>query len=161
MGMDVYGVKPTTEQGKYFRNSVWSWRPLAIYIKFVAPPELYDKCENWQSNDADGLDADDSQKLADLLQAELDGGGAAKYALTYQSGLEQLPNEVCELCEGTGTRKPPPMRGAGDPKKGGIKCNACHGEGYRESWAKMYPFDVENVQEFVTFLRGCGGFKIC
>ena len=30
-----------------------------------------------------------------------------------------------------------------------------------EILARAYPFAVENVQEFVTFLRGCGGFKIC
>ncbi|QOR55575.1 MAG: hypothetical protein UMS36scaffold28_65 [Phage 59_13] len=28
MGMDVYGVKPKSKQGEYFRNNVWSWRPL-------------------------------------------------------------------------------------------------------------------------------------
>ena len=161
MGFDIYGRKPTTPEGEYFRNNVWWWRPLAIYIKFVAPEPLYNKCKDWHTNDGFGLDANDSLKLADLLQAEIDSGGTKKYERTYQCGLEQLPNVQCDLCEGTGTRKPVPFTGAGDPKTDGIKCNACDGEGYRDDWAKSYPFEVKNVQEFVTFLRGCGGFKIC
>jgi hypothetical protein len=32
MGMDVYGKKPTTEEGKYFHNSASSWHPLASYL---------------------------------------------------------------------------------------------------------------------------------
>jgi hypothetical protein len=161
MGMDVLGIKPTTKEGEYFRNNVWSWRPLAIYIKFVAPEKLFNKCRNWQSNDGDGLDAVDSILLANVLQAEIDSGNTGKYQITYTSGLEQLPKEECPICQGTGTRKHPPMCGAGDPKTTGIKCNACDGEGFREPWAKAYAFSTENVQDFVTFLRGCGGFKIC
>jgi hypothetical protein len=60
MGFDIIGTNATTKEGKYFRNNVWWWRPLAIYIKFVAPEKLYNKCRNWQSNDGDGLNAVDS-----------------------------------------------------------------------------------------------------
>lgn len=35
MGMDVSGINPTTEAGKYFRANVWSWRPLASLIRLV------------------------------------------------------------------------------------------------------------------------------
>ena len=31
MGMDVYGIAPTSERGEYFRNNVWWWRPLWDY----------------------------------------------------------------------------------------------------------------------------------
>ena len=37
MGMDVYGKNPTAPEGNYFRNSVWCWRPLAVYILQAAP----------------------------------------------------------------------------------------------------------------------------
>ena len=59
MGMDLSGRKPTTEQGEYFCNNVWWWHPLAIYICEVAP-EIADHCEYWQTNDGDGLNAEDS-----------------------------------------------------------------------------------------------------
>jgi hypothetical protein len=159
MGMDVVGREPTTEEGEYFCNNVWFWRPLATYVCSIAP-DLTAKCKHWQSNDGDGLNAADSRKLADLLQTEIDSGRTASYQRCYESELARMPKELCDLCEGTGTRKLPPARGAGAPPRDGLRCNACDGEGYREPWAKGYPFEVRNVQKFVTFLRSCGGFKI-
>jgi hypothetical protein len=35
MGMDVYGKAPTVEEGKYFRNNLWWWRPLWTYVEEV------------------------------------------------------------------------------------------------------------------------------
>ena len=32
MGMDVYGERPRTNKGEYFRNNVWWWRPLWNYV---------------------------------------------------------------------------------------------------------------------------------
>ena len=71
MGMDVSGRKPTTKQGEYFRNNVWWWwHPLASYICEVAP-EIADHCDYWQTNDGDGLNAEDAA-LADKLQQEIE-----------------------------------------------------------------------------------------
>jgi len=161
MGMDVYGKNPTAPEGNYFRNSVWCWRPLAVYILQAAPRELISKCRYWHSNDGAGLNQTDSLKLAAFLQAEIESGRTKQYEIRYKSELELMPDEPCELCESTGTRKPPPQCGAGDPKADGVICNGCAGKGFKEPFAKYYPFYTENVQEFVTFLRGCGGFKIC
>ena len=33
MGMDIYGRKPTSEAGKYFRANIWSWRPIHALIE--------------------------------------------------------------------------------------------------------------------------------
>lgn len=159
MGMDVSGRKPTTEEGKYFRNNVWWWRPLASYCLKVAP-EVANKCKYWGSNDGDGLNGKDSIKLADALQAEIDSGRTKAFEQRYRSEQEMTPDEPCDLCEATGTRLPIPNIGAGDPKNGGIKCNRCQGTGHVRPWSTAYPFEVENVQKFVTFLRGSGGFRI-
>ena len=32
MGMDVYGRRPKSERGEYFRNNIWWWHPLADFI---------------------------------------------------------------------------------------------------------------------------------
>jgi hypothetical protein len=160
MGMDVFGKSATIEAGKYFRNNVWWWRPLADYAREVAP-EITGACKHWQTNDGDGLDAAASIALADKLQAEIDSGRTATYQKIYTSHLEQTPNEPCSLCEGTGTRLPVPHRGAGDPTTTGIRCNGCDATGYVRPFDTQYPFSVENVQEFVLFLRACGGFEIC
>jgi len=73
MGMDVIGRNPRDGVGNYFRNNVWRWHPLAEYGCEVAP-EIAAKCRHWHSNDGDGLDAEDSIRLADLLQKETDAG---------------------------------------------------------------------------------------
>lgn len=159
MGMDVVGNKADTEEGKYFRSNVWWWHPLADYCCEVAP-EITAGCKYWHSNDGDGLNAADSLALAEALQAEIDSGRTDAYAKRYASAQEMMPNEPCTICAGTGTRPPVPATGAGDPKAGGIVCNGCNGTGHVRPFKASYPFDVDNVREFVAFLRGCGGFKI-
>lgn len=155
MGMDVYGIAPTSKVGEYFRNSVWEWRPLAAYVLAVAPESLTCHCTYWQSNDADGLDASDSIALANILQHEIDTGDCLKYKQGYDADIAALPLEDCHCCGGTGLRQPPPVVGPGDRP-----CNGCDSKGKRTQIEANYPFTVEHVQEFVHFLRDCGGFKI-
>ena len=40
MGMDVCGLKPSSEAGKYFYSNVWSWIPLWKYVCKVCPDIL-------------------------------------------------------------------------------------------------------------------------
>jgi hypothetical protein len=133
MGMDVCGKKPTTEEGKYFRNSIWFWLPLADYM-YEVTPTITAKC-NWELNDGDGLDEADALALAQALDAEILSGRCSAYASANKGATNFSDRERSvmalsrELGRGTGI---PPSR----------------------------PFSVENVEAFVTFLRGCGGFVI-
>ena len=77
MGMDVIGVNPTNDRGSYFRNNVWWWRPLADFI-CNNYGEIASACENWHSNDGDGLDAEMSKSLAQSLTADLGNGKVAQ-----------------------------------------------------------------------------------
>jgi hypothetical protein len=158
MGMDVYGKNPVSETGVHFRNSGWSWGPLATYVCEVAPT-ITRKCQYWQSNDGNGLNASDSQKLAIILQREIETGRTAAYAKRFASEQEMTPDEECWLCDGTGTRKPYPEMGAGDVKTG-LRCNACDGRGFSRPYSTYDRFKVEDVQKFAAFLRDCGGFQI-
>lgn len=160
MGMDVYGRAATAEEGEYFRNNVWWWRPLARYCRSIAPA-ITARCRHWDTNDGDGLDASGATALADALQAEIDAGRCADYAASYEAKIKAMPDETCDLCQGTGTRQPLPIRGAGDPKAGGIPCNGCGGTGAVRPPQTHYPFTEDNVQNFVRFLRASGGFRIC
>jgi hypothetical protein len=155
MGMDVFGKEPRTEKGAYFRNNVWAWHPLWSYCEEIAP-DIAGRVECGHSNDGDGLDAADAEELAQRLQAEVDSGATARYATERQAALEALPDEECSICSGTGKRRKPPQTGPGR-----TPCNGCDGTGKVRPFATHYPFDVENVQEFVEFLRDCGGFAIC
>jgi hypothetical protein len=159
MGMDVCGRNATGERGRYFRNNVWWWRPLADYCIMVAP-DICAACRYWYSNDRDGLDAEGAVALAEALQNEIAAGRTEAYARRYAFHQELMPNEPCIICAGTGIRKPGPHSGAGDPRQGGIKCNSCEGAGYVCAWASHYPFSTENVAAFAAFLRESGGFSI-
>jgi hypothetical protein len=176
MSFDIYGRAPTSEEGKYFCRNNMGWAPIAEYILTVAP-DIAAKCKYWDTNDGDGLDAEHAVALADRLDAEIQSGRCEHYARKYASDQEMTPDEPCWLCDGTGTRKPPVLFsrlddgtpvysssedgvGAGDPKTTGIKCNCCRGEGTIRPWGTQYRLHVESVREFVTFLRGCGGFEI-
>ena len=158
MGMDVIGRKPTSKEGEYFRNNVWWWRPLADYCIEVAP-DVTAQCKHWHTNDGDGLDERNSLLLANALQQEIDSGRCKRWAEIRASELERVPKEPCWVCEGTGTRRPPPEGGPGDLATG-IRCNLCKGDGYIRPWNCNYSFSVENVEGFAAFLRVSGGFEI-
>ena len=172
MGMDISGKQPTAPAGEYFRNNVWWWRPLAEYILDHAPTDITDACEYWGSNDGDGLDAEGSKALAEFLREEIANGNCKEYADAHEAARLSLPRVPCEYCEGTGTRKDAvgidakmPEReipqDANHPRSGQTGwCNGCDGWGTQEPFASHYPFSVDNVAEFATFLESCGGFEI-
>lgn len=171
MGMDVYGKAATSEVGKYFRRSVWSWRPLADFILANAAEEAA-ACTYWHSNDADGLDAEGSKRLAARLRHSLESGEAADWVKLRDAGLNAMPRERCRYCAGSGVRRDPvglnlkmPERvceGIDHPRRGLLgRCNGCDGVGTCEPIDKSYSLEVNDVREFADFLEACGGFEIC
>jgi hypothetical protein len=151
MGFDVIGKKGTD-----FRNNVWGWRPLADYCMDLAP-EIAEKCECWHLNEGGGLEEEDALALADRLQQEIDSGRCAAYETDYSARIEAMPEKLCRVCEGTGIRNPGPGDGHGGTS---VTCYWCEGSGRTKPWEANYPFSVENVRNFIAFLRGCGGFEI-
>lgn len=100
MGMDVYGLKPKSKVGEYFRNNVWWWHPLWDYCCFV-DNSLIEKVPNAHCNDGDGLNAIDSRKLGFLIKATVEDGSAEDYILSYNQYLESLPEEPCHCIKST------------------------------------------------------------
>jgi len=154
MGMDVYGQNPKNKSGEYFRNNVWWWRPLAIYVCNIAP-DITNHCENWQTNDGDGLNETRSIQLAKKIKKDIASGTASIYEQTYQNRMQDMPDEKCTFCNGTGYRKNLPGYG-GETKP----CNGCDGVGQVRPIDTEYPFELSNVKEFANFLENCGGFEI-
>ena len=153
MGMGVFGKKPQSKVGRYFRNNLSGWYLLAFYCESVAP-ELTGHCIYWLTNDGDGLNAEDAVCLADVLAEELESGRCQAYADRLQADTDALPDEPCMLCAGTGKRSQPPQCGSGD-----VPCETCEGTGRIRPDAPS--FYIENVRDFAAFLRHCGGFEIC
>lgn len=150
MGMDVYGLYPASEVGEYFRNNVWWWHPLWNYVLELAP-WVEEKVPNGHYNAAEGLDANDAVRLAKILSAELHAHRTPVYEIEYAARHDAMPDEDCDLCNGTGTR--PDMSCAEG-------CNGCSGSGRIRPFATHYPFYTENVAQFRDFLTACGGFEI-
>lgn len=171
MGMDVYGKKPKSDKGEYFRRNVWGWRPLWDYVCHTHP-EIANLVEYGHSNDGDGLNATKSRELAELLFADLEGGLAQEYVRIRNEELSKLPFEECEICEGTGIRTDEVGKKNGFPEKelepdvqiivGRERgyCNACNSMGKREHFATNYFLDVDDIKDFAEFLQDCGGFEI-
>jgi hypothetical protein len=170
MGMDVYGRNPAAKQGEYFRNSVWSWRPLADLCNALAPQVCAD-CKHWQSNDGDGLDDAGAQALAEVLERRLADGTIAKYIAERERYLANLPDEPCSLCNASGVRSDEVgvahgmttkrIADKGHPRNGQVGwCNGCDGRGSVRPFETHYPCEIENVAEFAAFLKCCGGFNI-
>lgn len=171
MGMDVYGTKPTSEKGEYFRNNVWWWRPLWDYCEHVAPELCKDVSAHY--NDGDGLDDEKAKALSKILLETLSDGRCVVYEAQYNFDVSQLPNEDCTICGKTGIRTDEVGKEHGMDVKAlsddeaivlGREtgwCNGCNGLGWKPNWATHYPFSRENVQEFAEFLAESGGFSIC
>lgn len=171
MGMDVYGINPTSEEGQYFRASVWSWHPMADFVTTFWP-DLTRPCKNWHTNDGDGLGASDSRALGLEIERALSDGRFDRYARERQAYIDSLPRETCEYCGGTGIRTDAVAQEYGFPtrlvdsetseRRGQIGyCNACDSNGWKPPFESLYILNKDRIQVFAAFLKDCGGFRIC
>lgn len=177
MGYDLYGIKPKIKEGSikpvydekdknyyekakayeeenvgdYFRNNCWAWRPLWDYVSELGILTQKEREKGWWNN-GDRIPESKAIKIADELDKLLKSGEVARYVKERDEELENLPDEGCELCHGTGIRNDEHVKG---------KCNACEGKGKRRPIATWYGLDVKNVENFSKFCRESGGFEIC
>jgi hypothetical protein len=160
---------------------VWWWRPLWHYI-FTLGLISERQLERGSYNDGFTIKQDKALKIAARLKHELAQGKTKKYEEEYKKELKDLPDEECDICQGTGKRRwtkkslkevmddqgHPLGKLMGDtrPWKEGNgeyeekKCNACGGKGKKRPWTCSYPFCEENVREFAEFCMESGGFSI-
>ena len=185
MGFDVYGMNPnittpepdlppmmerTSEHweaynkwqdencGVYFRNNVWWWRPLWMFVSKACSEILTDKdIEGGSWNDGHKISKTKASKIAKELFRLIETDQVKAYESMYKKDLDSLEQKDCDICDATGRRKEPPIPGAGDY----MECNSCNGTGKVDDWAKSYPFSEDNVREFANFCANSGGFRIC
>lgn len=171
MGMDVFGVAPSSQTGEYFRRNVWNWTSLWAYCE-DNHSDITDDVQYAYSNDGDGLDTEKAKQLAERLFLDIDSGIAAQYVISRDLILSAAPTKPCLMCEGTGVRTDEVGIDLGMPQmelnsdqvvrlgRSHGWCNCCRGEGITHSWEKNAKLTVQDIAEFAAFLESCGGFSI-
>jgi DnaJ-class molecular chaperone len=185
MGFDIYGIEPkqntiepkilgkdwqelndkqreqyfeakekheTENPGRYFRNNVWWWRPLWAYVCSICEDVMTEE-EQLAGTDNSGNTIPESttERMVEKLVIEIALDNHIKHAEQYKKEVEALPDEECWLCKGTGKRDDEHVKG---------ECNACGGKGTKTAWEASYPFDPENVEQFINFLSESGGIQV-
>ena len=152
MGMDLSGFNHKSEKGDYFRNNCWWWRPLWNFVCDECSDVITeDDASGGHYNDGHLIDETKCEVIVERLTEMLESGYVKTYQDIRQKQLDKLPMEKCETCDGSGVRYDKVIQG---------ECNGCNGTGEREPWSKSYPFEVDNVKEFVEFVKDSGGFQI-
>lgn len=174
MGMDVYGLKPTDKVGEYFRRNVWGWHPLWDYCLDMHP-DIAEKVKYGHSNDADGLGAVNSKKLAKRLKADIESGVAKKYIEDREKAISEMSQQICWLCKGETEilvenhadtvlkQLSVALNISDEPSttQQTKQCHVCKGTGFVDPWEKNYFLELQDIVEFSLFLEASGGFQIC
>ena len=153
MGFDIFGKKPMNETGNYFRNNVWGWRPLWNYVFNNLEILSEEDYNEGQFNSGHEIDQGKAQKIAAGLMQKIESGEMEKFIEAYTKHLDELPEEICDFCDGSGLRN---LEDSNDI----VQCNGCQGTGKVKSFETNYPMDVKNMKDFAEFSQNSGGFEI-
>ena len=156
-------------KGVYFRNNVWWWRRLADYIlehtKCVDEKDF----DRWQENGGHEVDAETAEQIANQLEHLIKSGHAEQYkqeiekerqeAKEHNEKVEKMLSELrLEVAKAIGKDNVDNLAPADYPKPLNEKWwEITNQKDYRDN----YPFEIDNVKEFIEFARNSGGFRIC
>ena len=143
--------------GDYFRSNWWGWRPIVMLCEYASEEnELNIDFSNWGSNDGAGLDNQkDCNRLADALEE-----------IIHTSTQMEEPSDVIYLNLGSWTD----MNGRFLGEEINEQLNEqyevgeiLYGSVVMEDGTIVQPSHsapLRHVQNFISFLRECGGFEI-
>lgn len=132
MGMDVYGIKPKSATGEYFRNNCWYWRPLWEFI-----------CSNCEDI---------------LTEKQMVGGNYNDGTKITEEQAEQIFLRIQEIDKKDLIKIEAEDIEQREMAKENNKDKAVGDKDY--IWSANYPFDAKNVMEFADFCKASGGFEI-
>lgn len=147
--------------GHYFRNNVWWWRPLAYLIE--------DKCKDFLTEAQrkslhynDGKEYSDkvAVKIANRLQEVLDSGELEELKKRHDAEMQKAKehNDILESKIKVIQDAHKGIAPKDFPKEEYTNWKALQEQ---KNWASSYPFEIDNVKEFILFARCSGGFSIC
>ena len=162
MGVDISGRKPTTNEGDYFRANWWGWRPINTICELAAyDSKLKIDFSYWGSNDGKGLRTQKQcDKLADAIELLISEN--PEYNDNLSDDDDRIYIAMGSWCE------------AGTGKFIGSEREDVLNQEYEYGTLLFRPVvtpdgalvesshstSLRRIKEFVTFLRGCGGFEI-
>lgn len=138
MGMDVFGISPVEDSGRYFRATVWEWRPLWERMKELCGDFLSEELMFAMACN-DGAGPQD-QSTCDMIADRLE-----QWLLTYSDkeySLESDASKLCVLPDGHLVLR----------DQLAVDCEVAR---------SPYRIRREEITEFIVFLRNCGGFGVC
>ena len=138
MGMDVYGVKPVSETGEYFRASIWMWRPIWERMALLCGDLLNEELLiGMAHNTGWGPKSQETcNKIASRLEVWLAEDSRDEFF---------LENDKSTLRVTLDGRLVSDKELAAEPKL---------------ETKSPYAVSREELQEFIDFLRSCGGFCV-
>src|SRR5207302_2937527 len=90
MDVDLYGTKPIAQAGRLFGRTHGDWTLLGLLVLDLCDKARTCPCEEWFSNEGNGLGAEGAVALADNLQARIDDGSVDEYVACCQHMKAQL-----------------------------------------------------------------------
>ncbi len=162
MGVDISGRKPKTEVGDYFCSNWWGWRPIVVLCEIASQKyKLKIDFDCWGSNDGKGLRTQKQcDKLADALELMLsESPNYNEYMIDDDDRIQIVMGAWCEAGTGKfiGSEKETELNEQYDygtilfssvVTKSGMMVESAHS------------CSLGHIKNWITFLRGCGGFKI-
>jgi hypothetical protein len=162
MGVDISGKKPTTNEGDYFSSNWWGWRPINTICELAAyNSKLKIDFSYWGSNDGKGLRTQKQcDKLADAIELLISEN--PQYNDNLSDDDDRIYIAMGSWCE------------AGTGKFIGSEREHVLNQEYEYGTLLFRPVvtpdgslvesshstSLGRIKQFVTFLRGCGGFEI-
>lgn len=138
MGMDVFGIEPAADAGRYFRVTLWEWLPLLERMKALCSDFLNKELIAAMAfNEGAGpQDQPTCTKIADRLERWLQADSCAEYRLAVNASTLQIA-----------------------PDGRLVSCEELSADAARAS-KSPFSIDCSEIAEFVAFLRNCGGFSV-
>ena len=90
MGRDLRGRDYTSPEGRALSLNEWSWGILVKFVWMFAANEAA-LCKDWETDDTDGMTADDTAKLVAKLKNARDRGAVANFISAHAREFSAEP----------------------------------------------------------------------
>lgn len=153
--------------GTYFRNNVWWWRPLAdIILDKCSDLISHEQAKDMHNNSGRRFSKGTSIAIANRLQSLIDDGFIDEHEkeIDAQIKIAKATNEKVEAKLKALKEKVEELRP--NQNLAPVDYPSPYNKHWEEindekDWRDSYPFNKENVIEFIKFSKASGGFEIC